>query len=214
MVDPASLPCPLCGHLGLQSSLQAVGRTFFRCPVCDLLSVAASDRPDASAEKAHYLTHENDPDDSGYRGFLDRLLVPLAARLEPGSRGLDYGSGPGPTASRMLAGRGFTTACYDPFFAPDTGQLARVYDFVVCTESVEHFHAPGREFERIDRLVRPGGWIGIMTELVDERLSESWWYLRDPTHVCFYSMATLTWIAARFAWVVEAPQRNVVLMHK
>lgn len=206
--------CPLCLRVGLQPGFEASGRTFSRCATCDLLSVAASDRPDAAAENAHYLMHENSPDDPRYREFLDRLLAPLTSKLEPGARGLDYGSGPGPTASVMLAERGFSTALYDPFFAPDTGQRDRVYDFVLSTESVEHFHAPIREFERIDRMVRPGGWIALMTEMVDERLSAKWWYLHDPTHVCFYSMDTMRWIARRFTWTIESPARNVVLLHK
>ena len=85
---------------------------------------------------------------------------------------------------------------------------------MLCTETAEHFHAPLQEFERIDGLVRPYGWIAIMTELVDERLSASWWYLRDPTHVCFYSMITMQWIARRFAWNMEIPSRNVLLFEK
>ena len=115
------------------------------------------------------------------------------------------------THSTGVTERGFPTQDYDPFFAPDRGLLDGHYDFVTCSETVEHFHDPAAEFERLHRLVRPGGWIGVMTQRVDERLSPSWGYLRDPTHVCFYSIATMRWIASRFGWTVEVPTSDVVL---
>ena len=56
----------------------------------------------AADEKAQYDLHENDPNDPGYRAFLDRLAGPLDKRLAPHSHGLDFGCGPGPTLSVML----------------------------------------------------------------------------------------------------------------
>ncbi len=160
-------------------------------------------------------THENDPTDPGYRAFLDRLASPLIERLPAGAEGLDYGAGPGPTLSKMLEEAGHPTAVYDPFFAPDRSRLDRTYDFITCTETAEHFHAPGEEFVRLDGLLRQAGWLGLMTEVRDEsRPFESWWYVRDATHVCFYSADTLRWIGDRFDWELERPHRNVALFRK
>jgi len=171
--------------------------------------------PTAEEEKARYLTHRNDPSDQGYRSFLGRLCSPLVERLSPGARGLDFGSGPGPTLSLMLEEQGFPTLNYDPFFAPDPVVFDRVHDFVTCTETVEHFHFPRREFDRLDRLVRTGGWIALMTEMVDDTRSfEDWHYVRDPTHVAFYRRGTMEWIAGTFGWDAEFPHRNVSLFHK
>jgi SAM-dependent methyltransferase len=174
--------------------------------------VAPEDRPSPEAERRHYETHENDPEDPRYRAFLDRLALPLADRLAPGAEGLDYGSGPGPALARMLSERGFPMALYDPLFAPDEAVLGRTYDFVTCTETAEHFSRPGEEFRRLGRLLRPGGWLGVMTEVVDEaRPFADWRYARDPTHVCFYRAETLAWIARTHGWRLERPHRNVAL---
>ncbi|HEX2092860.1 MAG TPA: class I SAM-dependent methyltransferase [Longimicrobiaceae bacterium] len=174
-----------------------------------------ADRPEAAAEREHYGTHRNDPADPGYRAFLDRLAAPLAERLPPGARGLDYGSGPGPTLPVMLRERGFPMEVYDPFFAPDPTPLGRAYDFITCTETIEHFHSPADELDRLDRMLRPGGWLGVMTELfTGERAFGEWRYARDPTHVCFYRPETVEWIAARHGWALEVPGRNVVLFRK
>lgn len=173
------------------------------------------DRPSPAEERARYETHENRPSDPRYRAFLDSLCVPLVQRLPPGAEGLDFGSGPGPTLSVMLEERGFSMRIFDPFFAPDPEILACTYDFITCTETAEHFFAPGQEFQRLDRILRPGGWLGVMTEMVEEdRAFEGWHYVRDPTHVAFYRRATMEWIAGAFGWTVEFPSRTVALFRK
>lgn len=185
------------------------------CGDCGLVFVSPEQRPSAEAERAHYATHRNDPLDPGYRAFLDRLALPLLERLPPGAEGLDYGSGPGPTLSVMLRERGFPMEIYDPVFAPDPGPLQRRYDFITCSETAEHFHHPAAEFARLDRLLRRGGWLAVMTEAPPEdRPLDQWRYARDPTHVCFYRPATMRWIARRHGWAAVFPRPHVVLFHK
>lgn len=115
----------------------------------------------------------------------------------------------------MLAEQGFRVAIYDPYFAPDDAALCRSYDFITCTEVVEHLHSPGDEFDRLNRLLRPGGWLGVMTEVLREgRAFERWHYVRDPTHVCFYRPKTMQWIARHYGWVLHVPHPNVALFQK
>jgi SAM-dependent methyltransferase len=207
--------CPLCRSDAVRAFATVQGRGYLECDRCGLAHLAAAHWLGPEAERAHYLTHENDPADPGYRAFLARLADPLAERLPPGAEGLDYGAGPGPTLSLMLEERGFPTEIYDPLFAPDPAPLRRGYDFVTCTETAEHFFDPAGEFHRLDRLLRPGGWLAVMTEMVpEERPFEQWRYARDPTHVCFYRRRTMEWIAARFAWSAAYPHRDVVLFRK
>jgi hypothetical protein len=115
----------------------------------------------------------------------------------------------------MLEEQGFRMQVYDPYFSPDERVLERAYDFITCTETVEHFYYPNREFKRLNRLLRDGGWLGVMTEMLesDEQFHD-WWYRRDPTHVCFYRRETMNWIAQEFGWRVEYPRKNVTLFHK
>lgn len=190
-------------------------RDFFRCPLCALAFLDPTQRPDPQAERAHYLTHENDPGDPRYRAWLDRLAAPLTEGLPPGAEGLDFGSGPAPVLAAMLAERGFDMAWYDPFFAPDPAVLRRVYAFVACSETVEHFHDPAAEFHRMDALLRPGGRLGVMTSMLrGDRPLAGWRYARDPTHVCFYAPATMRWIAEWRGWRVDFPGPDVARFHK
>lgn len=213
-VSKASPPCPLCGAEDTTALARVFERDYFECATCGLSFMHPDDRLERDAERERYDLHENDPADGRYRAFLSRLFDPLVARLEPGATGIDYGSGPGPALAAMLEGAGFPTSIYDPFYAPDRGVLKRTYDFVTCTETAEHFFAPGEEFDRIDGLLRPGGWLGVMTTMRSERPFRDWWYVRDPTHVVFYRPRTMEWIAERHAWSMHQRAPNVVLFRK
>lgn len=209
------MKCILCGSRRVTPFAHVHAREYLACATCDLVFMAPEYRLDATAEKARYMLHENHPDDERYRAFLSRLAQPLAERLHPGARGLDFGSGPGPTLSVMLEEQGFPMEIYDPFFAPDHSVLKQTYDFITCTEAVEHFYTPAEEFTRFDAMLKPGGWLGIMTEtLTDPAQFASWWYVLEPSHVCFYRPSTFEWIASHFSWHLTMPRKQVALFRK
>lgn len=209
------LSCPLCSA-GATFRLHRAGpREFWRCRACQLTFVPRPQHLAAAEAAARYRQHRNDPGDAGYRAFLDRLARCLTPRLAAGADGLDYGSGPGPTLSVMLEEQGFRMRLYDPWFAPDDAALRATYDFITCTETVEHFADPSAEFRRFDALLQPGGWLGVMTQMQeDDAAFPTWWYLKDPTHVCFYRADTMRAIARRFGWQVEFPAPSITLFHK
>jgi SAM-dependent methyltransferase len=206
--------CPLCAAES-QLFIEDASRMYLRCGQCALIFGDPATHLDPAAERARYDLHENDSTDPRYRDFLDRLARPLLTRLAPGMSGLDYGCGPGPTLSRMLEEAGMVMAIYDPYYAPDAGPLGRHYDFVTCTEVVEHFQQPARDWALLAALLKPGGWLGIMTQLAPPPESFlQWRYRRDPTHVSFYSLATFAWIAGRFGFAMEQVRSDVVLLQK
>lgn len=187
----------------------------FRCDACEATFLDRARVPSLSEAKKVYDTHENDPNDARYKDFLSRLADPLLARLGPSKQGLDYGCGPGPALAQMLAARGHSVALYDPIYAPNTQALARTYDFVTCTEVIEHFVDPANDFAALAALVKPGGWLGIMTCFqTDDARFERWHYRRDPTHVVFYREHTLRTLATQHGFRCEIPVKDVALMLK
>jgi hypothetical protein len=115
----------------------------------------------------------------------------------------------------MLREAGHDMTLYDPFFHNDPAAFEQTYDFITCTEVAEHFHHPAEEFDRLDSLLRPGGWLALMTCFqTDDDSFADWHYRRDPTHVVFYRPATLQMIAAKRSWTCEIPVKDVALMHK
>jgi SAM-dependent methyltransferase len=187
-------------------------RRYERCSRCLATLVAVEDLPEPDAERHHYLRHENDVDDPGYRRFASRLVEPLAARLSSGAHGLDYGCGTGPVAAAMLGERGLAVELFDPFFAPNEAVLERTYDFVFCSEVIEHFHGPAEEFDRLAGLLDKDGLLAVMTcfQTDDERFA-TWHYRRDSTHVAFYREETLRCVAGQRGWTCEFPARNVAI---
>jgi hypothetical protein len=214
-MDSSNSICPLCEAKGARLFHHKPTRSFWRCPKCQLTFVP-EDQHISTAEALHiYRYHQNDPNDPHYRLFLNQLASHLPARLAPGARGLDYGSGPGPTLAVMMEEQGYPMQVYDPLFAPDEGALAGSYDFITCSETAEHFAAPAVEFQRFNSLLRPGGWLGVMTRMLeDDAKFPQWWYHRDTTHIAFYRPETMNWIAARFGWRLESPAPNVTLFQK
>lgn len=206
--------CPVCTS-SAPHFLRADGRDYFRCRACQAQFLDPAWHPSRDVEHKTYMHHENDPDDPRYRRFLSKLSDPLMARLLPKSQGLDYGCGPGPALAQMLREAGHDVSLFDPFFMPDPAPLNRTYDFVTCTEVVEHFHHPAKEFGRLRRLVRPGGWLAIMTCFQpDDGVFEKWHYRKDPTHVVFYRDDTFRYLANLWGWTCKIPVKDVALMQR
>ena len=206
--------CPLCGELQGEF-FYADRRDYFRCAVCGLVFVLPEQFLSSQEEKVVYDQHENSPADARYRQFLSRLFEPMKSRLLPGNKGLDFGSGPGPTLSVMFEEAGHGMSIYDPFYAPDTAPLGRQYDFITASEVVEHLHHPMEELHRLWACLKPTGWLGLMTKRVTS-LTEfaTWHYKNDPTHVCFFSIKTFQWLAEYWNAELIIAGNDVVLFRK
>lgn len=210
-----SQSCPLCHSTDIAHFFQIRERDYLSCRTCHVIFVPAEQYVSPDDEKAQYDHHDNRPEDPDYRVFLNRMFLPMQHRLQPRSRGLDFGSGPGPTLSLMFEEAGHRMAIYDHFYAPALSILAQLYDFITATEVIEHLHRPGFELERLWSLLNSGGILGIMTQLVPkEKPFADWYYLKDPTHVCFLSRSTCTWLAEHWQAELTFLAHNVMLFQK
>ncbi|WP_372682145.1 class I SAM-dependent methyltransferase [Desulfosarcina sp.] len=207
------LSCPLCSGGDIDPFHADGNRTYLNCLNCKLVFVPRCDWLSHEDEKAAYDLHENDPQDQGYRQFLSRFSTPLMERLEGRQKGLDFGCGPGPTLSILLEGHGHQVDLYDPIYHNDPSVFHNTYDFICATEVVEHLHHPRLEFTALFRMLKPGGWLGIMTKLVkDKQAFRQWHYIRDMTHICFYSTGTFEYLAQRFDARLDVVADDVILL--
>ncbi|WP_070970868.1 class I SAM-dependent methyltransferase [Vibrio sonorensis] len=207
--------CPLCSSEHTQDYFSDKRRDYLQCQQCELVFVPAEQRLDAKSEKAHYDLHENDPSDQGYRRFLSRIADPVVDRIEPESNGLDFGCGPGPTLSLMLEERGHHMSLYDIYYHPDERVLDATYDFLTATEVIEHLYEPNKVWQQWLNLVKPNGWIGLMTKMViDVEAFANWHYKNDQTHVVFFSRQTFRYLAERDQLELEFIGNDVILLRK
>lgn len=92
----------------------------------------------------------------------------------------------------MLRKDGFKVELYDPFFFKNSNVFLRKFNYITCTEVIEHFHKPYKEFIKIDNLLAKNSWFAIMTAFMTKNnLFENWHYTRDPTYVVFYKKLKL-----------------------
>jgi len=194
-----SIRCPLCYAPSEAPSFKSLERLFYQCHTCALLFLEPKHHLDPIEEKSRYEEHNNDVGDIRYQDFVRPLFLEITSRLGPDKRRLDFGAGTRPVLTHLLKTTVYKISIYDPFFHPDKAALKKTYDFVFATEVVEHFFQPQKEFSLLTNLTE--GHLFLITLLYTEetRLS-SWYYLRDPTHVCAYAEKTFQWIQKHFGY--------------
>jgi SAM-dependent methyltransferase len=202
--------CTLCDGTQLNILKSNFDKIFFECELCGLIFTDPSTRPDSALEIERYNLHKNDPNDPNYRKFLSKVTTPLLSYLTKDMIGLDYGCGPGPAIDKIFAEHGIAVKNYDPYFAPLEFTESQQFDFIVSTETIEHFYNPQKDFNKISKLIRPGGYLAVMTEVFDNTIPfDSWWYAKEPTHVSLYQPKTFEWIAKYYNWTILVPSENV-----
>jgi hypothetical protein len=207
--------CQLCGNSDVSLYWEDRQRQYFQCQQCQLVFVPEEFHLSEADEKAEYDKHQNFFDDQGYRDFLSRIFMPLNDQLMGSSKGLDFGCGPGPVLVSMFEEEGHYMDLYDKLYYPDESVLNKQYDFIVCTEVVEHLSSPNNVFSLFDKLIRPTGKIGVMTKLLeDKERFKTWHYKNDPTHISFYSMPTLEYIASTYDYALEVLGKDSFILTK
>jgi SAM-dependent methyltransferase len=187
-------------------------RRFMRCPVCELIFVPGEYHLSPQDEAARYRLHENTLSNEGYaRMFIEKIA--LIRQYCPDARTvLDYGCGPEPVLAQLLRREGFDCDVYDPYFFPVLPEGS--YDIVISTEVFEHFRGVRVDLCKIRSLLNPGGFLAVMTSFYDSAGDfGDWWYISDPTHVCFFSTCTFEWIEKEFGFSrICTNRKNFVIL--
>ena len=194
-----SIACPLCSQPNYYQVEIPRFRSGYSCSQCHLLYVDSKHFLTPEQEEEYYGLHENSIENKNYVSFLNQAIEPVLSLLDTGMQGLDFGCGPGPTLSKILALQGIECEDYDPFFFPKKN--LGTYDFIFATECFEHFHKPAEVIDFIDSLLKPRALLIVMTDPVpNDKPLEKWGYAHDPTHVSFYSEKTMKFIAENWNW--------------
>ncbi|MCH2305046.1 MAG: class I SAM-dependent methyltransferase [Dehalococcoidia bacterium] len=211
--------CPLCYSSKIEflvsKKVYKHKRDFMFCINCELVFVPEKFHLSKQEQINRYLQHNNNPYDSEYRKFLSKIIEPLIDKIIPGAKGLDYGSGPGPTLSLMLDELGYSVNIYDIYFSEDDSVLTFSYDFITCSETAEHFVSPREEFDKLDKMLKNNGILAIMTSMLDSKDNfKDWYYNRDPTHLSFYTKNTMIWISNKYNYEISFYGSSVILFKK
>ena len=207
--------CSVCKNKKIEFFLNVKGLDYWQCSLCKATMLDPIQFVSSNKEKKHYLKHNNEINDSRYRTFLSNLIEPLKEKISIYDIGLDYGCGYAPALADILKKDGFNVELYDPFFFKNENIFFRKFNFITCSEVVEHFFKPYEEFNKIDSLLAKNSWLAIMTSfMTEDYLFKNWHYRRDPTHVVFYKKITFKIIASQRNWKINFPSENIVLFNK
>lgn len=209
-----SLRCPLClGSSTWTFHRKKTGEVYHKCLDCGLIFLSPEFHLNPEVELERYNTHKNDPESEGYQKFLNPVIEAIRNNQLMKAEGLDYGCGPNSVVMHTLRKEGYNLRGYDPYYFNDPKLLEKKYDYLVCTEVIEHFYKPFEEFAKLRSLLKNLGTLFLKTSLTDGVEDfERWHYHRDPTHVCFYSEQSLRWICRNFRWKEqEISQERIIL---
>lgn len=191
--------CPLCERKLPGEILESADhRRHHLCNHCHLIFTMPTFYAEAEEEIQRYQTHNNDIENPGYVAFLNRILQPVLPLITNSMHLLDYGCGPIPVLSELLAQKGFDCDNYDLYFAPD-GIKKNRYHVIFASECIEHFKQPLNEIQKITSLLAKKGILAIMTErYTDLSRFRKWYYARDISHIAFYHKKTIEYICSQF----------------
>ncbi len=162
-----------------------------------------------------YDQHNNSLENKGYVAMFERFLEPLA--LDKPLDILEYGSGPGPVLATLLAQKGHRVRLYDPIYAPQVLREDEQFDVITSTEVIEHIDDVLGVFEMWLAHLRPQGRIALMTQFhpQNDEAFGRWWYVRDPTHIGFFTPRTFDYLASKFGLkMLHIDTKSVVVLQK
>lgn len=210
---------------GFVPSTKQFGRALsdiVRCPACGHMQLA--EMPDEVVLGEAYGTAADDEyigEERGQRQTAARVLARVEQHVRPG-RLLDLGCWVG---FLLLEGtvRGWTATGVEP--SAWAGRYAREqhgldvrqgdlltaevpeggFDAVVLADVLEHLPAPDEALDRVARLLAPGGVLVLVLPDAGSRvarlLGARWWSV-IPTHVQYFTRASLRTLLARQGWQV------------
>lgn len=199
--------CPLCHSIITYTSASS----YARCVECDAYVKDPLTYLTPTQEVERYRLHKNTLDNPAYLNFLTPLSELIKKHMSPNSEGLDFGCGPVFALEKCLD-HVVKLNHYDVFFHPNTDAFKRTYDFIACSEVIEHLHQPKKELERLFECLKPQGKLFVQTHRHDDVIDfKNWYYAKDPTHVFIVSIKTCEHIAHMFnVDLIEVTPRIVV----
>lgn len=207
--------CPLCHNTSVKEYCTSGGILFLQCEACVLVFKDSSQYPSAENEKKRYLQHQNNINDTNYQNFVAPIVTRIFQQQPLTARGLDFGAGPGPVIAKLLTDKGFSITLFDPYFYPEKECLSTTYDFIICSEVMEHFHTPNKEFKLLRKLLKSNGKLYCMTQLLPKKEDfNHWYYKNDSTHVVFYSERNIQWIKENIGFSSVTIEGNVLIFTK
>lgn len=194
--------CPLCN----QEKCKVIGtsklRIFFKCENCTFIFVPSEYHISIEEELKRYELHNNTEENKGYLNFLEKVVNITNQYITPDSKILDFGCGKNAILCKILRKKGVNITPFDPLYNfPLTSDK---YDIIILCEVIEHCRNLLETIKIISSHLKENGIVIIRTRTYPlDRNICNWWYSEDITHINFFSIQALKYVATLL-------QRNLI----
>lgn len=190
--------CKICGHDTISYHHPKTNVLFHECLHCEFIFKDEKYYVSKEKELKKYDEHNNSLQDIKYVNFLTDFIESAVIPFVHVGTALDFGSGPSPILAAILKDvYHFQVDIYDLYYATDQIYLNKLYDLITSTEVIEHINHPLEAFQLFHQHLKPQGILSIMTLFhpKDRQSFFDWHYIRDVTHISFFTIKTLKYIA-------------------
>lgn len=191
--------CIICGSQTIEIYHEIMKINYYYCEFCQFISKDLNINLTKENERSRYDFHQNSINDPKYVEYFHYFIYKIILNYcKPGMKGLDFGSGSEPVLATILERNcGFKMDIYDLYYSPLKIYIGNRYDFITSTEVFEHLRNPLDYFKLMKRHLKEDGVLALTTNFHQnsDQHFKNWHYMRDHSHVSFYSPRTFEVIA-------------------
>nr|WP_321268574.1 class I SAM-dependent methyltransferase [uncultured Sulfurimonas sp.] len=193
-------------------------KTYYRCLNCEYIFLDEKHYLDATHEKKHYDNHDNNLDSLGYVKMFENLIEEFVLPKEKEIKtALDFGCGEGAVLPFLLEKVGISCDKYDLFYFPKKVYKDKKYDLICSTEVIEHLQNPLDVIKKLLLHLNKDGYLLLMTYFhpSDDEKFLKWFYIKDVTHIGFFSIKTFEHLASEFDLeILKHNTKNIIMFKK
>ncbi len=196
--------CPICHKKMMEK--KASDKLLYYCDYCNFLTKGESLEP--ILERKRYDNHICD---SSYLEYMEGVYSKIKEYIKP-NLALDFGCGKIHALADILVKNGFDCDYYDKYYFSELP--TKKYDTIILIEVIEHILYLNELFEKLASLLNSKGRLIIMTNFIPESI-DNWWYLRDNTHVNFYSLKAFLELKKKYNYkLIYSDNSSLVVLEK
>lgn len=202
--------CKICGFEDENLNINSI--LYHKCLKCGFLSKDDSHILSSEEEHKRYRLHNNN--DEGYYNYQKKFFL----QIEPYLFGdvLDYGCGDNHILANIISSNGYNSSYYDLYFYNENSVLEKLYDVIILEEVIEHIKDPLLLLKKLKLLLNVSGKLIIRTNLLKDSINlNNWWYLRDTTHISFFTYESFLKCSQLLGMnIIYCNEKDLIIMKK
>jgi SAM-dependent methyltransferase len=191
---------------------------YYRCLSCGFVYLDDEFIVNKECEREQYNLHNNGFESLGYVKMFEDFIAKSIAPYDKSIKSvLEFGCGSGPVLAELLRRKGMNVDQYDLYFYPKKVYEDKIYDLITSTEVFEHLKEPLKILEMLVKHTKDNGYIVLMTKFppADDKTFLDWWYIRDVTHISFFTAKSFEIMAEKLGLkVLKTIDENIVVFQK